>query len=239
MVIDAFIPARAGSKRVPGKNLKELSGHPLIAYSIVSALESNIFRDVYVSTDGKKTAEVAEKYGAKVIFRPSELSGDRSLDVEWLSHALHFIPKMPQYFAILRPTNPFRQPETIKRAWNCIKNDQYADSLRAIRQVKEHPGKMWTLEGKYISPLMNYPPVNGHYSYNSPTQALPPVYVQSAALEMGLVRNVEICRSVSGMKIIPFFINEYEDFDINTPLDMIMAKLLVKTGVIKLPQVKT
>ena len=80
--IVGLIPARAGSKRVQDKNIRPLAGHPLIAYTIAAALESNVFSDVIVSTDSEKYAEMARYYGAEVPFlRPAEFAGDVSPDI--------------------------------------------------------------------------------------------------------------------------------------------------------------
>jgi N-acylneuraminate cytidylyltransferase len=77
--IVALIPARAGSKRVPDKNIRPLAGHPVIAYTIAAALESGVFADVIISTDSEHYAEIAQYYGAEVPFlRPPELAGDVS-----------------------------------------------------------------------------------------------------------------------------------------------------------------
>lgn len=87
--IVALIPARAGSKRVPDKNIRPLAGHPLIAYTIAAALESKIFSDVIVSTDSENYADIAKYYGAEVPFlRPEGLAGDQSPDIEWLAYTL-------------------------------------------------------------------------------------------------------------------------------------------------------
>ena len=73
----AIIPARGGSKRIPRKNIKEFNGKPIIGYSIEKALESNLFKKVFISTDDKEIAEIAENFGAEVPFiRPKELSDD-------------------------------------------------------------------------------------------------------------------------------------------------------------------
>src|SRR5260370_20687150 len=85
----ALIPARAGSKRLPGKNIRRLAGHPLMAYTIGAALASGIFTDVIVSTDSDGYAQVARHYGASVPFRrPAELAGDLSPDIDWGEHPL-------------------------------------------------------------------------------------------------------------------------------------------------------
>ena len=81
----ALIPARQGSKRVPGKNIRPLGGHPVIAYTIAAALESGVFETVIVSTDSEETAAIARGYGAEVPFlRPPRFAGDTSPDIEWL-----------------------------------------------------------------------------------------------------------------------------------------------------------
>ncbi|MGB6280128.1 MAG: acylneuraminate cytidylyltransferase family protein, partial [Syntrophobacteria bacterium] len=80
--IVALIPARAGSKRVPDKNIRPLAGHPLIAYTISSALQSQVFSAVIVSTDSQRYGDIAGHYGAEVPhLRPSELAGDLSPDI--------------------------------------------------------------------------------------------------------------------------------------------------------------
>ncbi len=85
----ALIPARAGSKRVPDKNVLLLGDHPVIAYTIAAALESGVFDSVVVSTDSEKYADIAKHYGAEVPFlRPAEMSGDLSPDIEWVEFTL-------------------------------------------------------------------------------------------------------------------------------------------------------
>ena len=81
----AFIPARSGSKRVKNKNIKLLDGHPLMAYSIRAAIDSEVFDAVICATDSPEYAEVAKHYGAEVPFlRPSDISGDKSADIDWV-----------------------------------------------------------------------------------------------------------------------------------------------------------
>lgn len=236
--IIAYIPARGGSRRIPNKNVKILAGHPLLAYTICAAIDAAIFRGVYVSTDSIEAVEVARDYGARVIHRPSEISGDGATDYEWLAHAIGEVGDS-RYFALLRPTAPFRMPETIRRAWRTIEQDPLASSLRAVEPVNQHPGKMWVVKegAKYMEPLMNYATRNGQASYNAPTQSLPPVLVQNASLEIGTVRNVTVCRNVSGQKIIPFYTGGYEGYDINTPEDWILAERLIELGV-QLPEAR-
>src|SRR6185436_6454072 len=86
----AFIPARLGSKRVPGKNIRALAGHPMLAYTIAPTVESGVFSSVMVSTDSEEIAAIARHYGAEVPFlRPAQFSGDTSPDIEWLEYTLN------------------------------------------------------------------------------------------------------------------------------------------------------
>src|SRR5262245_57387498 len=85
----ALIPARQGSKRVPGKNVRALAGHPVLAYTIAPAIESGVFQSVIVSTDSEEVAAIARHYGAEVPFlRPAALAGDTSPDIEWVEFTL-------------------------------------------------------------------------------------------------------------------------------------------------------
>ena len=109
----ALIPARAGSERVPGKNVRPLAGHPLLAYSIAAAHESAIFDAVVVSTDSEQIAEIALRYGAAAPeLRPPEIATATSPDIEWVLHAMR--DRGEDAFAILRPTSPFRTAGTIR-----------------------------------------------------------------------------------------------------------------------------
>src|SRR4249920_3201072 len=90
----AFIPARLGSKRVPGKNIRALAGHPMLAYTIAPAIESGVFSSVIVSTDSEEIAAIARHYGAEVPFlRPAEYATATSPDIEWIAWTLERLPE--------------------------------------------------------------------------------------------------------------------------------------------------
>ena len=109
----ALIPARSGSKRFPNKNIKLLNGHPLIAFSIVSAIRSEIFDKIVVCTDSCEYANIAQTYGAEVPYlRNIDNAGSSSPDIEWVSEAFSFFEEKNlriDSFSILRPTNPCGQ----------------------------------------------------------------------------------------------------------------------------------
>ena len=240
--IIALIPARSGSKRVPGKNIHPLAGNPLMAYTIASARQSGVFSSIVVSTDSEQYADIAKKYGADVPFlRPVGIAGDLALDIEWVDFTLRKLKEMGQTFdcfSILRPTSPFRLPETIQRAWREFLNEEGVDSLRAIEKAKEHPAKMWVVRGKRMMPLLPIGPAEQPW-HSSPYQALPEVYSQNASLEIAWTRVVFDGRTIAGNVVMPFFTQGYEGFDVNRPYDWELAEKLIASGEAKLPKVDT
>ncbi len=238
--IVALIPARSGSKRVPDKNIRCLAGHPLMAYSISAALESGIFSAVIVSTDSPKYAGIAKYYGAEVPFmRPPDFAGDSSPDIEWVAYTLDRLRKEGRdydCFSILRPTSPFRLPETICRAWQAFSGQQGVDSLRAVEKCQQHPGKMWVVRGNRMLPLLPLGPAHQPW-HSSQYPALPEVYVQNASLEIAGTRVVFEDRTIAGNVLMPFLTVNYEGFDVNSDYDWNLAEHLVKSDQARLPAV--
>uniref|UniRef100_A0A7C4AH39 Acylneuraminate cytidylyltransferase family protein n=1 Tax=Fundidesulfovibrio putealis TaxID=270496 RepID=A0A7C4AH39_9BACT len=236
----ALIPARGGSKRVPGKNTALLAGHPLLAYSVRAALDSGVFAAVVASTESPEIAAVAARHGAAVPFlRPAEYAGDLSPDLDWVVHALTALAAGGDTFdsfAILRPTSPFRLPETIRRAKALFDADPAADSLRAVQPCREHPGKMWVERGGRLLPLMPFATERQPW-HSSPYQALPRVYVQNASLEMAHVRVPLTRGTIAGEVVLPFVTQGHEGFDINSPEDLETARALAASGRARLPHV--
>ena len=233
----AFIPARQGSKRVPGKNVRVLQGHPMLAYSIAPAIESGVFDSVIVSTDSEEIAAIARRYGAEVPFlRPADYASDTSPDIEWLEHALKTLEAQGRTwdcFSLLRPTSPFRTAGTIRRAWALFTSQDGVDSLRAVEKCTQHPGKMWVVNGTRMTPLLQGPKDQPWHS--TPYQALPPVYVQNASLEIAWTRVVLERRTIAGDVLVPFITEGYEGFDINDPYDWMVAEQLLADGAVTLP----
>ena len=237
----ALIPARAGSKRVPAKNIRSLAGHPLIAYTIAAAQASEVFASIVVSTDSEQTAEIARHYGAEVPFpRPAELARDLSPDMEWVEYTmkrLRALGREYDCFSILRPTSPFRQPETIRRAWQEFQAATGVDSLRAVEKCRQHPGKMWVVRGKRMTPLLSLTPSEQPW-HSSQYQSLPEVYVQNGSLEIAWTRVVFDGHTIAGQVVMPFFTRGYEGFDINDSNDWRLAEELVRNGEARLPKIE-
>lgn len=226
----ALIPARGGSKRIPGKNVRDLAGHPLIAYTIAAAKESGCFEKVLVSSDDTNTLAIAAFYGADCLRRPEEYATSTSPDIQWVSHALN-VAGGYDVFSILRPTSPFRTAGTIRRAFTRWNDANAAwgrySSLRAVEKVSQHPGKMWHVRGNELVPFTLQP---AHPFHDSQMASLPGIYVQNASLEIAWVGTVEDTGTISGSRLLPFFTDEAEGFDLNTEYDWEIAERKVRSG---------
>ena len=238
----ALIPARAGSVRVPGKNVRPLAGHPLIAYTIAAAFESDAFDAVVVSTDSEDIAAIARHYGAEVPgLRPAEMAASTSPDIEWVQHALGVLAdggREYDLFSILRPTSPFRTGATIQRAFERLLSAD-ADSIRAVRRCKEHPGKMWTLDGELLQPLLETPDDGVCVPYHSRQfAALPEVYVQDSSLEIAWTR-VALGEGgdIAGSAIVSLVSQGLEGFSIDYPEEFAEAEAMIADGRAFLPPV--
>ncbi len=131
----AIIPARGGSKRIPHKNIKNFLGKPIISYSIQSALDSNCFDEVMVSTDDPEIADIAKKYGAQVPFlRSEENSGDFATTAQAIEEVLYQYKKAGkeiQYFCCLYPTAPLINKEILKESFSLFNQEEW-DALISI-----------------------------------------------------------------------------------------------------------
>lgn len=238
--IVALIPARSGSKRVPGKNIKRLAGHPMIAYAIASAVDSGVFDRVLVSTDSEKIADISRYYGADVPFlRPAEISGDRSPDIEFVENVLDELKgrgKAYDCFSILRPTSPFRKAETVRRAWKEFLSEEGVDSLRAVEKCRQHPAKMWVVRRHRMMPLIPFGPVEQPW-HSSQYPTLPEIYVQNASLEIAWSRVVYEGRTIAGEVLMPFLTLDDEGIDVNDKYDWMIAEQMIASGEAVLPPV--
>ncbi len=236
----ALIPARAGSLRVPGKNVRPLAGHPLLAYSIAAAHASHVFDAVVVSTDSPDIARVAAHYGAEVpVLRPAELAGSTSPDIEWVTHMLEILARDGrsfETFAILRPTSPCRSGALIRRARDLLVSEPRADSVRAVQRCREHPGKMWTLDGPFMRPLLAQP--QGQVPLHSRQyHALPEVYVQDSSLEIAWTRVADSGLDIAGSAVLALLSEGWEGFSIDYPDDWERVESAVRRGEASLPEV--
>jgi CMP-N,N'-diacetyllegionaminic acid synthase len=234
----ALIPARAGSERVRDKNIRPLAGHPLLAYAVAAARDAGIFDRIVCSTDSGKVAAIAQRYGAEVPFlRPAQFATSTSPDIEWLAYTLEELGEHYDLFAIVRATNPFRGPDAFVRGLKQLLATPEADSIRAVELVKQHPGKMWVLEGSLMRPVLDQSHLDVAW-HAGQYQALPKVYVQNSALEIAWTRVVSQTGTREGRVVAPFLTRGYEGFNVDDEDDWERARLLLRRGEVSLPDVE-
>ena len=136
-MILGIIPARGGSKRIPGKNIKSFLGKPIISYSILAAQESGVFDKIIVSTDSKEIATIARDYGAEVPFmRPKELSGDFLGTHEVVGHALQWLEDFGDaldYACCIYATAPMIQGSDLIKGYDLIKTEKWKAVIAATK----------------------------------------------------------------------------------------------------------
>jgi N-acylneuraminate cytidylyltransferase len=216
--------------------VRELAGHPLIAYSIAAARDSGRFDAIVVSTDDEATAVVARRYGAEVPgLRPAELATSTSPDIDWIVDVLERLDDGYEVFSILRPTSPFRTGATIGRALDALlERGDGADSIRAVEPVRQHPAKMWTIDDGWLAPLLPSPPDEVPL-HSRQFHSLPKVWVQDSSLEIAWTRVLADRRDIAGERIVAFESEGWEGFSIDYPEDWELAERLAASGEAKLP----
>lgn len=173
--ISAIIPARAGSKGIINKNIIDFCGKPLLAWSIEVALQSHLVMEVYVSTDGEEIAEIAESFGAKVIWRPKELSTDESSSESAIAHAMEAIEKNHPLDLVLflQATSPIRKVNDIDEAIEIFHKEKL-DSLFSMSRTEDYC--LWKREkGKLDS-------VNFDYHNRGRRQEREPLYLENGSI---------------------------------------------------------
>jgi N-acylneuraminate cytidylyltransferase len=213
----AVIPARGGSKSIPGKNVKLLGSHPLIAYSIAAARQSARITRTIVSTDDAAIAAVARQYGAVVPFtRPAALAGDLVTDLPVFEHALKYLADNEDYHpdlvVQLRPTSPFRPIGSVDRAIDLLLQSPGADSVRSVTPSGQNPFKMWLIEQGRLKPLV---PSELKEPYNMPRQELPATFWQTGHIEVIRRETIVEQHSLTGQVILPLEIDGQYAIDLD------------------------
>ena len=223
-----ILPARSGSKRIKNKNIISFFGKPLIAYAIETAKKSNLFDKIIVSTDSKKIAQIAKKYGAETPFlRPHELSRDLSTDYECIKHALEYLKNkenyIPDIVLQLRPTQPCRKIEDINKCLDLfISNMDTYDSLRTVVEFEKSPYKMYSIGNNTLIPM--HREINGiKEPYNQCRQALPKTYLHNGYIDI-FKTSIVNKRTISGERIYPYVMDKSDTIDIDTMDDWFKAE---------------
>ena len=170
----AIIPARSGSKGLPGKNTKELCGKPLIAWSIESGLTSRYIDVVLVSTDSKEIANIAQEFGASVPFmRPSELASDEATSISVVKNVLDYfqseLNRKFEYTVLLEPTSPIREETDIDSMLEKLeKRSEEFDAIVSLGEVHEHPSIMKRIVAQQFERFVKQLPMPARRQDNEP-----------------------------------------------------------------------
>jgi CMP-N,N'-diacetyllegionaminic acid synthase len=224
-----LIPARGGSKGIPGKNIRQFLGRPLIAHTIEAARNSRVSGRIVVSTDDAEIARAAKESGAEVPFlRPAEIAADDSPVLSTAMHALDWLEAnngwTPEWLLLLQPTSPLRTPDDIRRAFELLKSND-ADAVVAVSAVKSHP--YWTKTvgtSGYLCPFIEGQRTPSRRQELSPALALNGMLY---LVRVSVLRNEgEFCPT----NAIPLLIPASRAFDIDSEQDFLIAEYAASLG---------
>lgn len=230
MKILAIVPARGGSKRLPGKNIKVLGGRPLIAWTIEAAQQSGVVTDVVISTDDVAIADIARRFGGNVPrIRPAHLATDTTSSFDVVVQVLD------EYEAahgavdgvmLLQPTSPFRSSESIRRAVVQFQQD-VSRSVVSVTSASSHPAWCFKLEGDTMTPFL------GWESLSKRSQDLEPAYTLNGSIYLLAPDVLRGQKGFVGPNTVPLVIaGSIESLDIDTPEDWDVAvRILEQTAI--------
>lgn len=212
----ALILARGGSKGIPDKNIKILSGKPLLCHTIQSAKKTKKITEIYVSSDSEKILELAENQGAIPIKRPDNISQDLSKDIDGFIHALPYL-HFPENIVHLRATTPLIESKILDDAIDFFnENVNSCTSLRSVHKTSESVLKFYKQEGKYLVGICD----NFGYSLDTlPRQILPSTYCPNGYIDILKTETFHKGETFYGNKILSFVtdytpeVDTIEDFE--------------------------
>jgi CMP-N-acetylneuraminic acid synthetase len=220
--IIAIITARGGSKGIPKKNIIDLAGKPLIAYTIEEAKKSNIFDEVFVTTDNLEIAEVSKKYDAKIINRPEYLSTDSSSSLDAIEHALQNIKNINNYtyFMLLQPTSPLRTAQHIQESFNQIEN---SNSLISITESECMPYKLLAqTENNEVEPLFNWD------FLSRPRQQFPKTFKPNGAIYISKINSFLKTKNLYQQPLKTYLMDKNSSIDIDNFQDLEKVRKIFK-----------
>lgn len=221
MKLIAIIPARGGSKGIPGKNIKEINGKPLIAYSIEQALDSGVFDHVFVNTESKEIADIAKKYGAKVPFlRPDELAEDRAKTISVIKHGITEYRLICDFDAVvlMQPTSPFRRKADLLETKRLLEIGVRA--IASYSPAQEHPSRMKMIKENRVQELIPEPETLRR-------QDMKQVFVRNGAI-YAFTKEVPFeLDTLLPENHYPLIMDDFASVNIDEPFDMLVAELLI------------
>lgn len=220
-----IIPARGGSKTLPGKNIRDLNGKPLIAWTIEQAKRSAYLDRTILSSDNANIIKVARHWGCEVPFvRPLELAGDASPSIGLILHALESLQETYDYVVLLQPTSPLRSSGDIDACLSlCI--SQRAPFCVSVSRACQHPVWMHHIDakGRLVPLLPEADTINQR-------QQLPPLYVENGALYAAHIERLLEVKGFFTEDTLAYEMPPERSLDIDDELDFLYCALLIKGG---------
>lgn len=220
----ALVPARAGSKGVPDKNVRLLGGHPLIAYSVKAGVHARNVDRTLVSTDSREYSEIARQYGAETPFlRPSAFATDQSTDYEFVVHALDWFEqnerRVPDYIVQLRPTTPLRQIAVVEAAVDAMLKNAEATALRSVHEMSETAYKCFEIDGDRLKCVGS-----GSFELeaaNRPRQDFPKTYHANGYVDVLKTSFIRAQRQIHGNRVAAFVTPAAVEIDAQADFDLL------------------
>lgn len=224
MRILGLIPARGGSKGVPGKNIRLLAGEPLIAHSIKAGKRCPKLDRLILSTDDEQIAAVGRQYGLEVPFlRPAHLATDEAAALDVFQHALKFVLEQgyePDALLVLQPTSPLRDENDIERAIELFVNGEF-DQVITVTEVSQHPGWMKTMgNNSELQPFLQ------ETAGSLRRQDLPQLYIPNGAIY--IYRTEYILNPQPNHRVGAVIMEPWKSIDIDNPLDFFLAEQVME-----------
>ena len=222
MRVLGLIPARGGSKGIPGKNLVDLGGRTLLSWTATEALKSSLTRTI-ISTDDEDIASEAARCGIEVPFiRPAHLATDTALSIDVALHALKFLEESYDAVMLLQPTTPFRNATDIDGAILLLENEDNVDSVISVSDVgSAHPARMKIIHNGWIVDPGYIDAPDGE-----PRQRLPSVYILNGAIYLSRTSVVRD-KTFHGERSRPWIMPAERSVNIDTALDLALARALI------------
>jgi N-acylneuraminate cytidylyltransferase len=222
----AIIPARSGSKGVKNKNILDLVGYPLIAWSIQAAKKTNLISRVFVDTDSHEYAEVSQEFGAEIAYiRPKEFAQDSSTDFDFINHFInHFnsVNELPDVLVHLRPTTPLRDPQLIDSAIKTfLREGPQLSALRSVHEMSETAYKAFEVSQDSMLETI-FTKKRDLDSSNAPRQGFPKTYTANGYVDILNPKFVLNSGLLHGGKVKAFITPQ--TLEIDTQLDFDLCK---------------
>lgn len=218
-----IIPARGGSKRIPGKNKKKLAEKELVRYSIESCIESKLLTNIILSSDDSDILEIGKQYqGIKTLTRPEEISGDNSLAITFVKHALSVLDDNSiGIVVIIQPSSPFTTGYDIDETITLLLNDPLADSAVSVVKLDHsiHPAKLKTMVNGKLTPFFE------EEKGKMAAHELPIVYVRNGSVYATRISSI-LKNQIIGNNCLGYEMSRERSLDINDSLDFEFAEFL-------------